>query len=90
MIPQRAPGQSFADHQREMAEWLGASVDEMNRCHDPLHHSLCAWLGIPSHAMRIAAGEPVSPAEAGLAEVEEVAALCVQRLMHRAGATVPR
>ncbi len=58
----------------------------MNRDHDPLHRALCAWPGIPSHAMLDAAGEPH---DATLAALEEDAVLHCQRLIAHHGVGVP-
>lgn len=82
MIPQRRPHQSFASHQAEMATWLGTDVATMNAAHDPLHRSLCAWLGIASVSLT----DPDHP----LAAIEEQAVLHVQRLIHHAGAATPK
>lgn len=36
--PIQRPSQSFEDHQRDMAKWMGCeTVEDMNRCHDPMH-----------------------------------------------------
>jgi len=87
VIPRREPDQSFDGHQRDMAAWVGcASVDEMNAMHDPLHHALCGWLGVTSHAMLDAAG---LPHDAALAAIEEEAVLHCQRLAMAHGAGVP-
>lgn len=77
MIPRQRPGQSFDDHQAEVAAWMGCSVGEMNAAHDPMHRSLCAWLGVPSHSLACAAGDDH---DARLAGLEEEAVLHVQRL----------
>lgn len=90
MIPQRRDGQSFEDHQADMAEWLGTDVATMNRDHDRLHASLCHWLGIPSHSLRHAAGEKLTNPEYGLAMLEEQAVLHTQRLIVMAGTQVPQ
>ena len=84
--PRQQPGQSFDDHQREVAEWIGCSVGRMNRDHDALHASLCAWLGIPSHSLACAAGRPNDP---DLAAMEEGAVMHVQRLLTHHGVGVP-
>lgn len=85
MIPERHPGQSFDEHQREMAEWMGfdgpGAVDAMNAGHDLLHARLCAWLGITSFALKHARGEHLNGREQLLAGYEEAAVLHVQRLM---------
>lgn len=67
----------------------GDDVAAMNRDHDPLHYSLCAWLQVPSYSMVIARNEPVTPAQASLAAIEEAAVLAVQRLMRAHGVEVP-
>lgn len=88
-IPHQRPDQSFADHQADMADWMGCSVDALNAAHDPLHRSMAAWLGLTSHAMRDAAGEALTPSEADLAAYEEQAVLYAQRYITKAGGTVP-
>lgn len=55
--------------------------------HDPLHALLCCWLGIPSRALQVAAG--LLPEYDEMACLEEDAVLAVQRLMVRAGGTLP-
>lgn len=87
--PRHRPFQSFEEHQAEMATWLGTTVDEMNRSHDRWHVSLAKWLGATSHALRMAAGAPLSREEAELAGLEEDAVLSVQRYARRAGVEVP-
>lgn len=90
MIPARRPGQSFESHQQEMAGWTGCgSIDELNRLHDPLHRSLCAWLGIDSQALRQSAGDELTHGQQLLAILEEEAVLHVQRLICHAGIEVP-
>ncbi|MGV0964185.1 MAG: hypothetical protein ACOYBT_09875 [Polynucleobacter sp.] len=58
----------------------------MNREHDPLHRALCGWLGVRSHSMADAAGEPFDPA---LSALEETAVLHVQRFMAHHNTGVP-
>lgn len=90
MIPQRRPGQSFESHQLDMAEWIGcATVAELNAMHDPLHAALCAWLGIESLALKQGRGERLTRHEQRLADIEEQAVLCVQRLCIQAGGKLP-
>lgn len=90
MIPQRRPGQSFESHQLDMAEWMGcASVAEMNAAHDGIHSALCAWLGIESLALKQGRGERLTRHEQRLADIEEQAVLCVQRLAVQAGGKLP-
>lgn len=76
----------------QTARWLGYGSDiaALDRDHDPLHRRLCSWLGIPSYSMKDAAGEPLTADERRLAEVEEDAVLCVQRLVqhHKVSAQV--
>lgn len=77
----------FDAHQAETAKWMGyPSAVEMNRDHDPLHESLCRWLGVPSHSMACARGEPH---DAALASFEEDAVLHLQRFMAHIKAGVP-
>lgn len=76
----------FDADQARTAAWLGCAVDEMNAAHDTLHHALCGWLGVRSHSMADAAGEPFDPA---LSAIEEDAVLHVQRLIARHKVGVP-
>jgi len=86
-IPIRDPGESFEDHQANMARWIGvASAADMNATHDNLHRSLCRWLGVESHSMRCAEG---LPHDAALAALEEQAVLYLQKFAPHAGARVP-
>jgi hypothetical protein len=67
---------SYEDHQKEMAEWLGApSVGDMNLTHDRFHKILCKWLRIESWAL--------NPSLQGTkeAEYEELAVLHLQRFL---------
>lgn len=77
--PQHREGQSFGEHQEEMAAWVGTTVEGLNAAHDALHASLSAFLGLPSHALRQAAGEPLTSDEQRLADIEEDAVLSCQR-----------
>ncbi len=77
MIPARRPDQSFEDHQREVAGWIGCDVATMNAYHDPTHEALCKWLGVRSHSLACADGAPHDPEAAWR---EEAAVLAVQRL----------
>lgn len=81
----------FERDQQQTARDLGYGDDvaAMNREHDPLHYSLCAWLQVPSYSMVIARGEPVTKPQAALAAIEEAAVLAVQRLMRAHGVDVP-
>jgi hypothetical protein len=80
----------FDRHQAATARWMGyPNAAAMNRDHDALHRALCAWLGVTSHAIRDAAGVPLTREEATLAALEEDAVLHVQRFMRHAGAGVP-
>lgn len=85
--PIRQSGESFEAHQQAMADWVGTTVDDLNARHDPLHRSLSAFLGVPSHAMRQAVGEPLTASEQRLADMEEDAVLCCQRWQAHAGVT---
>lgn len=88
--PIQRPGQSLCAHKREVADWMGyGSVEAMDRDHDATHASLCRWLGIPSYALKQARGEPLNPVEQRLADIEEDAALAVQRLAQSTGAVLP-
>jgi hypothetical protein len=66
----------------------GGDIAGMDRDHDPLHRALCAWLGVPSHSLRVAAGEQLTPEEQQLAWIEEGAVLEVQRLMRHHGIAI--
>lgn len=80
--PLQVEGQSFADHQQEMAVWMGCeSVDDMNRCHDPLHAEMAQWMGCTSYSLLAAQGVTLSPALQRIAELEEAAVLHSQRWM---------
>ena len=87
--PLRRPGESLAEHQRQMARWAGCSVEELNRRHDGIHIQLCAAFGLTSQAMRQARGEALTPEEAKLAALEEDAALATQRWLSHARKEVP-
>lgn len=88
--PIRRPGQSLCAHKREMADWMECgSVETMDAVHDRVHEAMCAWIGVPSYAMKQARGEPLSPTEQRLADMEEDAALAVQRFIHNCGKSVP-
>lgn len=77
----------FDCHQAATAAWMGyPDAAAMNAVHDPLHHALCGWLGVKSHSMADAAGEPHDPKLAG---IEEAAVLHVQRLMAHHGVGLP-
>ena len=79
MIPSRRDGQSFDDHQTEVAAWLGCSVENMNRDHDALHEELCGAFGVESQALRDARGETLTVDQKRVAALEETAVLHVQR-----------
>lgn len=80
--PRQLPDQPFDAHQVAMAEWMGCTVEELNRDHDRIHVALCGWLGITSHSMAHAAGEPFDPVLSGM---EEDAVLATQRLLSHHG-----
>ena len=54
-----------------------------------LHRALAGFLGVESHAMRMAAGEELTERETHLAGIEEEAVLHCQRWLHHAGGTAP-
>lgn len=81
-FPRQQPGQSHDDHQREMAEWVGYSVREMNDNHDATHDLLCRFLEVKSHSLMAARGEEYDRESA---ELEEAAVLHVQRFMAHHG-----
>ncbi|WP_146049641.1 hypothetical protein [Novosphingobium sp. HII-3] len=87
--PRPSPDRSHDEHQNDMAAWMRTTVDAMNRAHDPLHRALAGFLGVESHALRMAAGEELTEREAHLAGIEEEAVLFCQRWLHQAGGTVP-
>lgn len=70
----------------DTAGWIGCSIEQMDAEHDPLHRALCAWAGVPSHSMRVAAGDSLNPSDKHIADLEENAVLNVQRwLVHAKG-----
>lgn len=73
-----------SDKYRATARDLGYGDDTLAMCrdHDPIHAALCEWLGVPSHALREAAG---LPRDAKLALLEEAAVLAVHKFMRAAG-----
>lgn len=78
--PLRREGQSLAQHQAEMAAWMGyADADEMNDEHDPLHAALCLWAGVPSFSLMSAQGVALNKPRKRLASLEEAAVLHLQR-----------
>ena len=80
--PLRREGQPLAEHQAEMARWMGyATVEELNADHDPLHAALCQWLGVPSYSLMIAQGVALDAKRMRLANLEEVAVLTIQRFI---------
>ena len=89
--PTRVIGQSFADHQREMAHWLGfgGDVDAMNSRHDATHRALAAWLDLPSLALLDGAGQALTQHQRFLAGLEECAVLHLSRYVQHAGHEVP-
>lgn len=73
----------------QTAAWMGypaglVGIAALDRDHDPLHQRLCEWLGVRSHSMRDAAGEPLTHDERTLAAIEEDAVLNVQRFIQHA------
>lgn len=72
----------------ETAAWMGYrgpdAVARMDAEHDSLHRALCAWLGLDSQSMRVAAGETLTEREHALACYEEDAVLHVQRFRQMA------
>lgn len=85
--PAQMTRQLIAHTQRETARLLGYGddVDAMNRDHDDLHRRLCDLFAIPSYSMQIAAGQVLPFREKSLADIEEDAVLCVQRLLRAHG-----
>jgi hypothetical protein len=79
------------DAYRATARQLGYGDDTLAMCrdHDPLHASLCLWLGLDvSYAMLDAAGR-LDPADAEKAAAEESAVCAVQKFMRLAGGRLP-
>jgi hypothetical protein len=73
--------------QAATARWMGyPDAEAMNAQHDPLHHAVCEWLGVPSHSMLCAHGQDHN---AKLAAIEEDAVLHLQRLLAHHGVGVP-
>lgn len=63
-----------------MAEWMGyPSAEAMNHYHDDWHRVLCRWMDTTSLALKVASGEPITPEQSRLAELEENAVLHLQR-----------
>jgi hypothetical protein len=88
--PSQREGQSFDEHQNEMARWCGyPDAAALNADHDRLHVAMAFWLGVTSNAMRMAVGADLTREEAELAGMEEDAVLSVQRYMRHAGGSVP-
>lgn len=82
MIPRHAAASKEAT-----ARWMGyPDAAAMDLEHDSLHLALCRWLGVESHSMRNAAGEPH---DAMLAALEEDCVLHLQRLIAHHGVGVP-
>ena len=77
--PRHIPGQTFEEHQRDMADWMGCSVEEMNDFRDGLHAELCQWMGATSYSLLMAQGVELSPSRKALADLEENAVLHTQR-----------
>jgi len=78
----------FDAKQEATALWMGyPDVAAMNRDHDAAHAWLCDSLGVPSHSLACAKGEPY---DALLATVEEEAVLHLQRLMAHHEVGVPQ
>lgn len=72
--------------QDNTAQFLGAtSVMEMNRDHDNLHNTLCNLFCLPSFSMQEAQVVKLDDHGKELARLEEVAVLCVQRLIYAHG-----
>jgi hypothetical protein len=69
------PAATFDEQQAATARWLGCSVDEMNRDHDPTHVQLCNAFGFASLSL----APDRSPDEDRLALLEETAVMHVQR-----------
>ncbi len=77
----------FAARQAATARWMGyPDAAAMNREHDRTHAALCAWVGVPSHSLACARGEPHDERLAG---IEEDAVLHLQRFLAHAGVRVP-
>ena len=80
----------LAARQAVTARWMGyPDAAAMNAQHDPLHRSLCTWLGVTSHALRDAAGEALTEGERYLAALEEDAVLHLQKFICHARLEVP-
>jgi hypothetical protein len=83
---------SLADEQEAIADWMGCSVEQMNRHHDRMHLWLSERLGVRSLSLAISHGERLSPAEGNVAAAEEDAVLAVgkyliavERMLERTG-----
>ena len=69
------------DEHQAMAEWLGCSVERMERHHDRIHAWLAERAGVPSYSLKVARGEPLTEAERRIAAAEEDATLQLQRYL---------
>jgi hypothetical protein len=72
---------SIVDEQAAMAEWMGCSVERMNRHHDDLHRWLSARAELPSYSLLLSEGANLTPDEHAVAAAEEDAVLYVQRYL---------
>jgi len=72
---------NIEDEQKAMAQWMGCTVERMNRFHDRIHQWLAERVGQPSHSLRISHGEILNPDEHAIAAAEEDAVLAVQKYL---------
>lgn len=74
-----------------MARDLGYGDDTLQMCHDhdPLHVSLCKWLGLETSFSMLSAVGRLPMEQESLAHLEEAAVLAVQKFIRRANLKVP-
>jgi hypothetical protein len=69
------------DEQKAMAEWMGCTVEQMNRHHDRIHLWLSERAGQRSFSLAVSHGEALTPEEGAVAAAEEDAALAIGRYL---------
>lgn len=76
---------------RATAHSLGYGDDTLAMCqdHDPLHVSLCKWLGLETSFSMLSAVGRLPEDQEFLARLEEAAVLAVQKFIRRANLKVP-
>jgi hypothetical protein len=71
----------IVDEQKAMAEWMGCSVEQMNRHHDRTHAWLAERAGVTSYSLKASEDEHLTPDESAVAAAEEDAVLYLQRYL---------